>query len=210
MRHLASSVKALLKLTSETTLPRYCRKLGRVDDGESAHRFESPKAFFQQQYFEALDVVHGELSRRCQQKNGLPIAASIEKLLLDAANHTLSVTCVLLEELNIILYPKEIDMTHLKTELQMLPDLVKAFNENTEPRICKVTNVRTLCKVMYKVSSSKKIFREVFKLIRTFFHYPSHHSNSWTKLFCIVAWLFPHVDQYLFYRDVWRHVYMRL
>ena len=107
-----------------------------------------------------------------------PTNCSQYRKTVTAVNHTLSVTCALLEELNIILYPKEIDMTHLKTELQMLPDLVKAFNENTEPRICKVTNVRTLCKVMYKVSSSKKIFREVFKLIRTFFHYPSHHSNS--------------------------------
>ena len=32
-------------LTSEPTLPQYCKKLRRVDDGESAHRFESPKAF---------------------------------------------------------------------------------------------------------------------------------------------------------------------
>ena len=48
-------------------------------------------------------------------------------------------------------------MAHLKTELQMLPDLVKAFNENTEPRIHKVTIVHTLCEVMNEVSSSKKI-----------------------------------------------------
>ena len=40
-------------------------------------------------YFEALDTVSGELERCFQQKNGLQVAAALEKLLLDGINGAL-------------------------------------------------------------------------------------------------------------------------
>ena len=40
-------------------------------------------------YLELFDLASGELKRRFQQ-NGLPVAATVEKLLLEAANATLS------------------------------------------------------------------------------------------------------------------------
>ena len=84
--HLTETSK---KLTSEPSLPQYARRPRRVDDGEPAHRFETPKAYFRQQYFELFDLALGDLKRRFQQ-NGLPVAATVEKLLLEAANATLS------------------------------------------------------------------------------------------------------------------------
>ena len=43
------------ELTSEPSLPWYARRLKRTDDGEPPHRFETPKGYFQQQYFELFD-----------------------------------------------------------------------------------------------------------------------------------------------------------
>ena len=74
--HLTETSK---KLTSEPSLPQYTRCPRRIDDGEPAHRFETPKAYFRQQYFELFDLALGDLKRRFQQ-NGLPVAATVEKL----------------------------------------------------------------------------------------------------------------------------------
>ena len=51
-------------------------------------------------------------------------------------------------------------------QLQMLPDLLKTYEKNPSVRICKVTNLRTICEIMNDVISGKSIFREVFKLLK--------------------------------------------
>lgn len=77
--------------TDEPALPRYRKRPKRIDVGEATHRFETPKDYFKQMYFEAIDLCHGELTDRFHQTklNGMPVVAAIEKLLLDAANSTL-------------------------------------------------------------------------------------------------------------------------
>lgn len=105
------------ELTSEPSLPRYARWPRRIDDGEPAHQFETSKAYFQQQYFKLFDLAGGELKRQFQQ-NGLPVAAIIEKLLLEAAQATLSDSFDVAKEL--AFYAKDVDIPHLKMELQML------------------------------------------------------------------------------------------
>jgi hypothetical protein len=39
-----------------------------------------------------------------------------------------------------------VDIPHLKMELQMLPDLVKTYNDSNH-KICTVTNVRTIAEL---------------------------------------------------------------
>ena len=69
----------------------------------------------------------------------MPIAAAVEKLLLDAANGTLEDTCDISEILT--LYAKSIDIPHLVIQLKMSPDLIKAYNGKHPP----IHTVRTLC-----------------------------------------------------------------
>ena len=156
-------------MTSEPSLPRYARRPRRLDDGEPAHQFETPKAYFRQQYFELFEIESGELKRRFQQ-NGLPVAATIEKLLLEAAQATLSDSFDVAKEL--ALYAKDVDIPHLKMELQMLPDLVKAYNEANH-KICTVTNVRTVAQLLNDVSNSKVLFREVYNSQKYFLLFQS-------------------------------------
>ena len=150
-------------------MPRYAKRPRRIDDGKPAHRFETPKAYFRQQYFELFDLARGELKCRFQQENGLPVAATIERLLLEATNAILSEHFDIAKEL--ALYSKDVDIPHLKIELQMLPDLVKTFNESHH-KISTATNVRIIADLLNNVSNSKVLFREVYKLTRLFFAIP--------------------------------------
>ena len=59
----------------------------------------------------------------------MPVAASIEKLLLNAINGTLSDDFSDTPELDI--YAKDVDTSNLKIQLQMLRNLLKAYNEKS-------------------------------------------------------------------------------
>lgn len=75
-------------LTDQPTLPRQRRW---IDSGSTAHQFDNPKVYFKKQYFEVLDVITAELKHRFQQERGMPIAALLEKTLLDATKGSVSV-----------------------------------------------------------------------------------------------------------------------
>ena len=88
------------------------------------------------------------------------VAAAVENTLLSYVNNSGHIPN------EIKLYSKEIDIERLRIQLQMLPKLVRTFNEkNSATAIKKVTNLRTLCKVMSNVSSSKNLLCEVFNLL---------------------------------------------
>ena len=150
-------------ITDDPTLPRQRRPPRRIDGGASPHVFDSPKSYFKKQYFEVLDVVGGELKRRFQQERGMPVAAVMEKTLLDAAQNMHE------EELpsELDMY-KDIDKQCLQVQLRMLPELMRTYNErNPATTIKQITNLKTLCEVMNDVTSSKTMFSEVYTLLHT-------------------------------------------
>ena len=59
--------EAAEKGLQQPTLPRQRKIPRRIDNGSENHIFSSPKEFFHCQYFEVLDVLKGELSRRFDQ-----------------------------------------------------------------------------------------------------------------------------------------------
>ena len=149
--------------TDEPTLPRQRRPPRRIDDGAPAHVFDSPKSYFKKQYFEVLELVSGELKHLFQQEGGMPVAAVMEKLLLDAAQN-IGVTD-LPSELDVY---KDLDKQRLTIQLRIVPELVRAYNErNPASTIKQVTNLRTLCEMMNDVASSKTMFSEVRTLLHT-------------------------------------------
>ena len=93
----------------------------------------------------------------------MPVAARLEKKLLDAANSTFRS-----KEFSgdIEMYSKDLDTAHLVTQLQMLPELVRTYNEcNPQTSIRRITSVRTLCDVMNSVTVSRSMFNQVNKLL---------------------------------------------
>ena len=68
-------------LTEEPKLPRY-RKM--PDDGDSPHRYSSPKDKYRHDYFEVFELAAGEIERRFEQSD-LSTTTEIENILISAA-----------------------------------------------------------------------------------------------------------------------------
>ena len=114
----------------------------------------------------------------------MPVAAVMEKLLLDAAQNV-SVTD-LPRELDIY---KDLDKQCLVIQLRMIPELVRAYNErNPSTIIRQVTNLRTLCEMMNNVTSSKTMFSEVCTLLHTVLTIPVTTSTA-ERTFSILRYL---------------------
>ena len=79
---------------------------------------------FRIQYFELLDVLMNEFKRRFQQKRGIPIAALIEKTLIDHSNENSNLMS------NLEMYKNNLDIGRLSIQLRMLADLIKTRNMN--------------------------------------------------------------------------------
>ena len=146
-------------LTDQPTLPRQRRLPKRIDSGSTAYQFDNPKLYFKRQYFEVLDVITAELKHRFQQDRDMPIAALLEKTLLDAAKGSFSVYPSELE-----LYCNDVDNI---AQLKMLPDLVWTYNEqNPATRMKEITKLSTLCQIMNDVCSSNSLFSEISSCYR--------------------------------------------
>ena len=71
--------------TDPPVLPRKRRMPRRLDDGHAPHQPDLAEDMYRAKYFEAVDVLCGELNRRFDQRDRR-IAGDIEKILLDLAN----------------------------------------------------------------------------------------------------------------------------
>ena len=169
----SKTVEEAKELTSDPVLPRYRRPPHRIDDGEAPVLFSDPKSYFKQQYFEILDLLVNELKRRFQQKRGLPVMSVLEKTLLDSANGKFC-ALELPEEFDI--YNSDLDLSRLKIQLTMLPDLITTHNTNCKVPIKKVTNVRTICDIINE--PGKVMFSEVIKLLKIFYTLPVTTSTA--------------------------------
>ena len=66
-------------------MPRIRRPPRQIDDGAPQHVFASVEEYYKREYFEAIDIINGELERRFLQES-FSFVGEIEKLLLDSAN----------------------------------------------------------------------------------------------------------------------------
>ena len=92
----------------------------------------------------------------------MPIAALLEKTLLDAAKGSFSVYPTELQ-----LYCNDVNNDRLIAQLKMLPDLVRTYNEqNPATRIKEITKLSTLCQIMNDFCSSKSLLSEISTLLQ--------------------------------------------
>lgn len=123
-------------LTEPPMLPRYRKVPRRFDDGEGPHRYLEPKDRYHYIYYEALEVVAGEVERRFDQTD-LHIIKDLELLLLSGANGE---RFQIPEALSSYM-EGDVDQAGLKIQLLMIPDMIKTafdgsyqesnINENT-------------------------------------------------------------------------------
>ena len=150
----------------------------------AACTFDSPKSFFfRKAYFEVLDSAGGELQNRFQQKRGMPVAAALEKMLLDATQASDNPQAL---PSDLEMYSKDIDKHRLTAQLKMLPDLIQTYNEkNPLTTIKAVSNHHTLCEILSDVPSNKSMLREVFHLLRILLTIPVTTATAERTFSCL-------------------------
>ena len=122
------------------------------------------------QYFQVLDLITGEISRRFDQKTlALPLA--VEEVLISAANKsddaTVEVPAVVAQA-----YANDVNVSKLKHQLQMLPDLASAYKQTENLKLLKISTIRTIADMLQKVPMANEMFGEVGKLVRLHFTIP--------------------------------------
>ena len=160
-----STVLKVQEYNIEPVLPQYRRPPTHIDGGSIAHRFVCPSDFFKVQYFEALDLIQQELSRRFNQQS-LALPKKIEEMMISSSNgleDNISVPAEIIEA-----YSQDLDMNKLQCQLQMLPDLVSAYKRNKSLPTFRVTTMRTISEMLSSVPSAKDLFSEVDKMIRIY------------------------------------------
>ena len=92
----------------------------------------------------------------------MPLAALLEKTLLDTANGSFTMIPTELE-----IYKCDVNIDRLTDQLKMLPELIRTYNElNPTTCIKQVTILTTLSEVMNAVEISKTLFSEVRTLLQ--------------------------------------------
>ena len=162
----SATVADAQQYTDAPVLPRYRRPPKQVDRGSAPHRFATAEEYYRAQYFEVLDLLAAEIARRFNQSSlALPLA--VEELLIGYVNNKGDEKMI--SEIIVDAYSRDVDITKLKRQIQMLPDLASAYAASQQVKKLQVTNVRTVAKMMLKVSTARDMFTEVDKLIRLYF-----------------------------------------
>ena len=169
-RFYSSVVTEAEQYTGSPVLPRYRVPPKKIDQGAAPVQFKSPKDFYRSLYFEALDLVHQQITMRFGQES-MSIPKELESLLISAANAQ-SLIQVNVPSSLISLYSMDVNFERAKIQLMMLPDLVKAYKESQSLTKLEVTSVRTIANVLNDVPMSKDTFREIDTLVRLFFTIP--------------------------------------
>lgn len=153
-------------LTEEPVLPRKRKLPRRINDGADSHQFSTPKDYYRQQYFQALDEVTNVLTRSFDQQD-MKIALGLEVMLLSAC-----VSEVAIPQLVQATYQNDLDFERLKTQLNLLPDLLIRHKEITGYTIKKVTNIRTLCDVINNSPAAKHLRPQIHSLLKLYLTIP--------------------------------------
>ena len=69
-------------------------------------------------------------------------------------------------------YKSDINFERLLPQLAMMPELLKAANQENSTKIKEVTSIGTVCDMMNDTSIGKVMFSEVHQLIRLYFTVP--------------------------------------
>ena len=171
--------------TDSPSLPRARKASRRFDPGQSPHRYSVPKDRHQHIFFEALEIVIGEVEQRFEQAD-LKITEEIEHLLLSVANGNAPVISDSVS--NFI--EGDIDKSRLSIQLSMVQDMIKTAMDGS---IKKTTNIRTIAQAMDKSDIYKNMLSEIDKLLRIYFTIPITSSTAergfsdW-KPFYVVQW----------------------
>ena len=122
-------------------------------------------------YYEALDLVSEEVTRRFEQED-LLIIKEIKMLMIKYSNGNFEDAVP--ENVSNFL-KDDVDLSRLQIQLCMLPNLIKiVFNDSVK----EVTNIRTIASAMLESEVSQKMLTEIHKLLVLYFTFPVTTSTA--------------------------------
>ena len=145
---------------NDPILPRVRRPPKRVDSGSSPSTFPSPKDYFRKIYFEFLDNIKGEITKRFDQKN-FYLYLKAEQLVLKAA----STGEILEDNLSKTFkhFDQDFDHSRLRNQLAVLHDLVCRVNPT----------LQDVHKAILALGTTSSLFSEVLKLLQLLYVIPA-------------------------------------
>ena len=143
-----SVVHEACELTEELIMPKQIQIPRRVDDRAPNHHFESPEDFFRRQYYEVLDLFVSEITQHFNQP-AFSILQEIERMIIDSCNGKTHVISSNFE----VLYADCLEIPKLKSQLSLLPDVLKTGNTDYQMGIKKVTTFNPICISICMVNS---------------------------------------------------------
>lgn len=172
--------EAAEKGLQQPTLPRQRKIPRRIDNGSENHT-SSPKEFFHCRYFEVLDVLKGELTRRFDQPT-FAILREMEKISIDSCNDEKNI--VLSTEIK-TLYANSLDMNKLIIQLSILSSVIEASNNDYQMGIKSVTSVNIICELFNTCKFPRSMLPEVDKLLRLYYTIPITSATAERTFFTI-------------------------
>lgn len=124
--------------------------------------------YYRKTYYEVIDIIVQELSRRFDQAS-LRLVMQIESTLLMAANNKGPET-ITVDETILTFYKHDLDEGKLLRKIKMLPDFVQEMKKNTQLKA--ITTVRSLAEILKSSTLAIGMFSEVVKLLKIFLTIP--------------------------------------
>ena len=151
--------------TSDAQAPkvRKAKKLFDATNSAAAHVYAAPKDYFRHKYYEAVDVVIGELERRFDRSSSSQVVVmEIEHLLLDAANGKQ------IDEIPTYvktLYKTDLDKPRLHAQLGMLRDVIRVSQLCSDRTI----TISSIISVMSQASDTvQQMFDQVTTMVKLY------------------------------------------
>ena len=170
-------------MTSEPVLPRFKWMPRRYDEGSLPHhRFQDPKSYFRQQYFEAMDIACGELERRSLQRRGMPVTTALESILI---KDVMEMEVWRTYWVRSIVFQGNQYSTAKHSAADAPWPAENLQIENPSTPIKSVTSVRTLCDVICDLCSSRSLLNEVSNLLKIVLNIPISSATAERTFSCL-------------------------
>ena len=152
-------------------LPRNRRRPARYQEGSESHQFPTTRDYYRHIYFEACDLLSGELESRFESQHMPPVLA-MEQALLKAGNgedfsseiDTLKDSC----------YRNDIEWSAVSRHLPLLKDVVV----KAAPDVKVVTSIQTVCDAINRNHVYKEMLSSVHLLLRLYMTIPISSATS--------------------------------
>ncbi|CAF4936280.1 unnamed protein product, partial [Rotaria sp. Silwood1] len=146
-RFYESILKEAESLTDEPVLPRIRKPPSKfVDTIRAPTVYQNPYEMFQQHYFDVVNKVLYALDFRFQQ-SVFPLLCKVEKFIIAAANRTKEDDNLNIESI-VEFLNDDIDIPHLKCELNLLSDYFAAINWENNSGLKKISKIQTVCDLL--------------------------------------------------------------